>query len=201
MSEILLDETNGNLSIFIADRSLELKNETTGMTLWATGDLKVSGGIRNFYGWFDSSMSVEDVLRAVKRNLRHNWVVLSKRPYRLGQACDGTIEACVSSLFIRFCKDFEFSPELVHRRAYLEQGKADYQPFDLSVQEAVVERGEWQGVEYPENWDKTALCGLIRSLQAVNYHRLNDVLCQMPVFDGFDWATMNFSESDHLPKI
>lgn len=51
---------------------------------------------------------------------------VSPRPYRLGQACDGSISAGVMALFHRWCLDRGHSPDALHRLAYRREDTPDW---------------------------------------------------------------------------
>lgn len=93
----------------------------------------------------------------------------SSRPYKLGQACDGTICQCVGALFWHFCKTRGYDPVALLNEAYGEgKDKWDW--------EMIRKQGEWEGIELPKRWDKRAFRGLIESLTEINYHSLVGLL-------------------------
>lgn len=95
----------------------------------------------------------------------------SKRPYRLGQGCDGTINACVYGLLILFCRERQINLEQLMAIAY-----PDREPFASDAQEATLQRALAQGIAIPRHWDNKAFAGLIYSLTAINHHQLVDEL-------------------------
>lgn len=95
----------------------------------------------------------------------------SKRPYRLGQACDGTIDDCVYGLLLLFCRDRHLSLEHLLAEAY-----PHAEPFSKRHQEAALERALAQGIHIPDCWDDEAVQGLLDSLTEINHHSLVGVL-------------------------
>jgi len=95
----------------------------------------------------------------------------SPRPYRLAQACDGSIGECVLALFVHFCRAFGQVPDALFGAAY-----PDERP--LPRWHEVVRAADWQGVGYPARWDSRAVAGLLESLHAINYHQLAAVVAE-----------------------
>ncbi|MBI5388719.1 MAG: hypothetical protein HZA90_29000 [Verrucomicrobia bacterium] len=95
----------------------------------------------------------------------------SPRPYRLAQACDGSINECVLALFVNFCAARHHSADALFGTAY-----PDERP--LPRWNEVVAAADWQGVCYPARWDTAAVAGLLESLHAINYHQLAAVVAE-----------------------
>lgn len=92
---------------------------------------------------------------------------LSPRPYRLGQACDGTIDSCVLAAFKQSCDALRFDANALYEQAYPQRNDT---PPDWK---RCCEFAEWQGgVALPAKWDAAALAGLDESFHEINYHSL-----------------------------
>ena len=104
----------------------------------------------------------------------------SKRPYQLGQACDGTIDDCVHALFIDFCADLNLKPRELYFQAYPEAEKdGSYTPEIISELKI---RANQEGVQYPTNWNKQAYLGLLESLGEINNHSLVQEIMALNLF-------------------
>ena len=97
----------------------------------------------------------------------------SKRPYTLGQACDGTIDVCVLALFISYCQTKGLDPQKLYHEAYSDV-EQDY--FNKTQQENWIMEAKQQGVIYPKCWGRTAYDGLLESLTEINNHSLRSGL-------------------------
>jgi hypothetical protein len=97
----------------------------------------------------------------------------SKRPYRLGQASDGTIDACVYGLLILYCRDCHLDLQELVATAY-----PDRESFPWNEQEAILERALAQGIVIPKQWDSKAFTGLLDSLTEINNHALVALLTE-----------------------
>jgi hypothetical protein len=94
----------------------------------------------------------------------------SERPYKLGQACDGTIDICVHALYISYCRAKGLDPETIFTSAY----KNEKYPPDLV--ERTFKEAQREGVLYPKVWGTKEFEGLIESLTEINHHSLVGVL-------------------------
>jgi hypothetical protein len=122
------------------------------------GFVKCDGGIRHLVHRYDRV-----ALHRAELDTQ-TYGAVSPRPYRLGQACDGSISAGVLALFHRWCLDRGHSPDALHRLAYQREDTPDWPH--------IVEFAEWQGVVYPARWGDAESVGLLESLHATNYHGL-----------------------------
>ena len=104
----------------------------------------------------------------------------SKRPYTLGQSCDGTIDNCVHALFIDFCRQLDLDPEEIYYEAYPEAKKES--SYDLENQTNTTDKANKEGVEYPKVWNKQAYLGLLESLTEINNHSLVSVIEDKKLF-------------------
>ena len=91
-----------------------------------------------------------------------------KRPYRLGGACDGSIDAPVMALFLDFCARHGLDAAVLYARAY-----PDDRPLE---QGASADFARWQGVLIPYAWTAACFAGLLESLTEINNHTLRGVL-------------------------
>lgn len=95
----------------------------------------------------------------------------SPRPYQLGQACDGTINACVHGLLVLYCRAQQINLQQLHTTAY-----PDEAPYTPTEQQAILQEAIAEGIAVPAQWDDDAFAGLLRSLTEINNHRLADLL-------------------------
>ena len=96
----------------------------------------------------------------------------SARPYTLGQGGDSTIGACIDALYTHMCESKHLDPQALYVRAYP-------RPSDLEIDSPVIRHlAEWQGVIYPNIWDKQEVLHLLDDLASMNNHALVTVLCE-----------------------
>ena len=91
-----------------------------------------------------------------------------RRPYRLGGACDGSIDAPVMALFLDFCRRHGLDADVLYALAY-----RDDPPL---AQDAITDSAHWQGVLIPHTWTAACFAGLLASLSEINNHTLRGVL-------------------------
>ena len=127
------------------------------------GTVKCSNGVRHLVHRY-VKVSLHE---AALDTLQHG--SFSPRPYRLAQACDGSVTGCVLALYVHFCAANGHVPDALFRAAY-----PDERP--LPGWREVVLAADWQCVSYPARWDATAVSGLLESLHAINYHQLAAVV-------------------------
>jgi hypothetical protein len=130
------------------------------------GFVKVSGGIKHLVNQYKRINSLD----ALKET--HECGFFSPRPYQLGQACDGSITACVLALFYRFCQERGHFPNTLLKAAYPKQ---NLQPGWAHI----IASADWQGVAYPKQWDANAMAGLLKSLREINYSSLVGVVSDL----------------------
>jgi hypothetical protein len=130
------------------------------------GFAKVKSGVKHLVNRYERVT----VLDAFSDTLQHGF--LSPRPYRLGQACDGSINDCALALFVRFCRDEGHSPDSLYRMAYTDERE------NPGWSEAM-RAAEWQGVVYPKRWNAKAKAGLLESLHEINFHSLASVVSDL----------------------
>lgn len=97
--------------------------------------------------------------------------VQSKRPYKAGQPCDGSIDSPVFHLCFQLCKAFSLDPVVIYHEAY-----DDERDFNHNDVVAIAEFAEWQGVEAITNWTSHNILRVLDSLTEVNNHQLRSVL-------------------------
>ena len=126
---------------------------------------KIPGGVSYLNAW------VPDTAAGVQRFFR--WLAqrklefVSLRPYRLGQACDGTIGSPVLHAYHVACDALGLDADRLYKLAY---PKWTDNPPDW---DGCKHHAGWQGgVVWPDHWDAAALDGLAESLTAINYHSL-----------------------------
>lgn len=101
---------------------------------------------------------------------------LAKRPYQLGQGCDGSIDSCVHALLYRWCHDTGHDAAELYRQAYQEHDADNFEPLTPEGMYGTVLFADWQGTAYPERWGDKEFDGLLDSLTAINNHSLRNVV-------------------------
>ena len=119
---------------------------------------KVDGGVRHFVGRYKHAR-----LALIYHDLKK--AHLSKRPFQVGQGCDGSGTACCYALFHSFCLSKGLDAVELHRKAYQKREGIEYQKLRPAV---ILELADWQGVVYPDQWNESAYRGLIESLVGIN---------------------------------
>ncbi len=130
---------------------------------------KRPGGVAHANGWMKKD---RDEIHEFLLNLGLSGLTrVSPRPYRLGQACDGTIGASVLHAFKVACDALGLDAGELHRRAYDDEKVPNWIECQLHA--------EWQGgVAWPASWDAPAIAGLAESLSEINYHSLREAFEQ-----------------------
>ncbi len=128
---------------------------------------KVDGGVKHLVSRYPKAR-----LELIYHDLEHHGF-FSKRPFQLGQSCDGSGDACCFALFHHFCLSQGLDSVALHRKAYFEREREQYQQPNP---EAIQKFADWQGVAYPERWTEEAYKGLIKSLLDINNRSLVAVL-------------------------
>ncbi len=103
---------------------------------------------------------------AVDLTLQYGRVV--RRPYALGQACDGSISAPVMALFLDFCTRHALDAQALYAGAYPEAATLEG--------DAITAFAQWQGVTFPHTWTAACFSGLLESLTEINAHTLRGIL-------------------------
>lgn len=126
---------------------------------------KVPGGLVHLNWWAPGTLAgVKEFFRGLagRTQLR-----VSPRPYRLGQACDGTIDDVALHAYKIACEALGLNADQLYRMAYADR---DEQP---PAWESCRRMAEWQGgVRWPKRWDVAAIVGVAESLTEINYHSL-----------------------------
>ena len=130
------------------------------------GFRKVEGGVKHLVSRFKQPY-LEMIDQELDRGL------FSKRPFQLGQGCDGSGADCCYALYYQFCLSQGLDPLEMHRKAYLEHDGNFYQS---PKSEAIVKLADWQGVAYPSQWTEQAYKGLVKSLLDINNRSLVEIL-------------------------
>ncbi|MDP3071121.1 MAG: hypothetical protein Q8N18_12595 [Opitutaceae bacterium] len=126
---------------------------------------RIAGGVTFLNAWVPATPAgVERFFRWLTERKKE---FVSPRPYRLGQACDGTIGSAVLHAYYVACSALGLDADRLYKRAYPE--RTDNPPDWHGCQH----HAEWQGgVVWPDCWDAAAIDGLAESLTAINYHSL-----------------------------
>lgn len=122
------------------------------------------GSIMQFIGWENSPQKPEDIPYC------NFFSVTSPRPYKPGQACDGTINTAVIALFIHFCEKSSLNPSEIYAEAYPGETLS---PAECSTTK---NNAEWEGVAYPKKWTDKNRKLLAQSLHNANNHQLANIL-------------------------
>lgn len=124
---------------------------------------KIDGGVTFANGWLKEN---RDEIYEFLINLGQSGLQrVSPRPYRLGQACDGTIGWPVLHAFKVGCDALKLDADALYRAAYPNEDVPDWNEAQLHA--------EWQGgVVWPESWNPEAIAALGESLTEINYHSL-----------------------------
>jgi hypothetical protein len=130
------------------------------------GFRKVNGGVKHFVGRYKQAR-LETIYHDLDR------AYFSKRPFQLGQGCDGSGDECCFALFHHFCLSQGLGSVELHQKAY---GKRDRDKYQAPNPEKILELANWQGVAYPTEWTKAAYEGLIESLYGINNRSLVAVI-------------------------
>ena len=126
---------------------------------------KVPGGVVFLNWWAPATPAgVTDFFAGLATRTRLH---VSPRPYRLGQACDGTIGSPVLHACKIACDALGLDADALYKKAYPER---DDDPPDWADCQR---HTDWQGgVVWPAAWDEAAVRGLAASLTEINFHRL-----------------------------
>ena len=150
-------------------RALPWRDPRNGELVYETF-LKVPGGIKHLVirDWGKEHLEhLNEPLRLIEvRHLTKDNDYVSKRPYQLGQAGDGSIAECVHALYRHWCRATNHDAAALYDTAYPDH--QDYPAEDTESQQLA----DWQGVAYPDTWDEAAFNGLLESLHAINHHSL-----------------------------
>ncbi len=103
---------------------------------------------------------------AVDMTIQHGRVV--QRPYVLGQACDGSINAPVMALYIDFCTRHGLDAPALYAQAYPEEEQLE--------EDTITAFAHWQGVTIPHTWTAACFSGLLESLTEINNAMLRVLL-------------------------
>ncbi|NJM74697.1 MAG: hypothetical protein HC852_01720 [Acaryochloridaceae cyanobacterium RU_4_10] len=131
------------------------------------GFRKVEGGVKHLV-----IRLKQPYLENIDQDLE-KYGVFSKRPFAVGQGCDGSGGDCCFALYFHFCMNKGFDPIAMHREAYFERDGRHYQE---PQPEEIKKLADWQGVAYPSQWTEQTYQGLIKSLYDINNRSLVEVL-------------------------
>lgn len=137
------------------DDTLDLVVDSLRGQFRAVGLRKVEGGVKNYIAWYDTYN-----LGEIRRDALTEHLTFAPRPYTVGQACDGTVDACALAMFILCCEALGLDPVAIYRAAYESELDKD----------AVLSFARWQGLELPERWDDETIEQMCEGLHAVNNH-------------------------------
>lgn len=96
--------------------------------------------------------------------------IKSKRPYRAGQVCDGSVYAPVMHLYYQLCTHYHIDPIALYHEAYNDH------PLTLSELQDACAFALWQGVEIITKWNYKTIERILESLTAINFHSLRSVV-------------------------
>lgn len=128
-------------------------------------------------GRFDLAGIADDLMRpSVTRLLDGSEIRdtrLSPRPYKLGQACDGSIDYGVLALAEAWAAQAGVDFLEAYNAAY-----PDREGMDGGKLTRIREEAEWEGVAIPERWGDEELVGLVNSLVFANQDSLLEALAE-----------------------
>ena len=132
---------------------------------------KVSGGV-TFLNWW-APATPTGVKRFFRGLAERPAQFVSPRPYKLGQACDGTIGSPVLHAYKVACEALGLDADRIYKAAYPDR---DDNPPEWNE---CRRHAEWQGgVDWPGRWDATAVERLADSLTEINYHSLRSAFTE-----------------------
>ena len=94
----------------------------------------------------------------------------SPRPYKPGQACDGSITACVYHLYNQLCVAWGLDPLALYSEAY------DDVILTKDQFNEILRFAEWEGVYVVDRWTSVLIEMTLESLHEVNMHQLANLL-------------------------
>lgn len=100
-----------------------------------------------------------------------SYAVTSKRPYKAGQPCDGSIDSPAFHLYFQLCNAFSLDPVAIYLEAY-----DDDRTFNLNDVMAITDFAQWQGVEVITDWNTHNILRVLDSLTEINNHQLRSVI-------------------------
>lgn len=109
----------------------------------------------------------------------------SRRPFVLGQNCDGSIDYSVLALYHHYCMTKQIDPMDYLIEAYGKDEKRDFN--------RILAYAKWEGVKYPKEWNTKAICGLLYSLYQINFRSLTEVIELKENIED-DWSDINISK-------
>jgi hypothetical protein len=126
---------------------------------------KVPAGV-TFLNWW-APATPAGVRRFFRGLTERSVEFVSPRPYKLGQACDGTIGSPVLHAYKDACEALGLDADRIYKAAYPDR---DDNPPEWNE---CRRHAEWQGgVDWPARWDAAAVERLADSLTEINYHSL-----------------------------
>lgn len=128
--------------------------------------VKHSDSIRHMVNVYAEQPTIAQMLGDVL-----SYSVTSKRPYKAGQPCDGSIDSPTFHLFFQLCKAFSLDPVSCYLEAY-----DDDRTFNHNDVIAITDFAEWQGVEVITNWTSHNILRVLDSLTEINNHQLRSIL-------------------------
>lgn len=129
------------------------------------GFVKCEGGLRHLVHRYEKVTIHEAALDALE------YGTFSSRPYQPGQACDGSITECALALFVHWCRHTQHCPGTLYREAYQREQTPRW--------DELIVAAEWQGIDYPSEWDGRMRARLLASLHEINYHSLVGVVSEL----------------------
>ena len=99
-----------------------------------------------------------------------NYGIPSKRPYKAGQSCDGSIDSPAFHLYYQLCKAFYLDPIECYNLAY------DDDVLTQNELASMIDFAEWQGVESIKEWNNRNVFRVLDSLTETNHHQLRSIL-------------------------
>jgi hypothetical protein len=164
--DTVIDKISKNYNIWVGYKELE-----DGYKYLVMAKKKVKNGIKYLVHWYKELDE-----KKIKSDIsKFGW--FSPRPYKLAQPCDGSIDQTAFALYIDYCRAKNIDPKELYLKAYHDENHKD-----LDCEE-ILKLANWEGVEYPESWDKKAYEGMLESLTEINNHSLVGALEEMNFYE------------------
>lgn len=124
------------------------------------------------------TLNYEDLLKAFTQTEPHT------RPARLGDIFNGFFNTCTVAFFLDYCRRFCLDADELYAQAFSD---IEYMRLSGEDQEYILDKANWEGIEYPEFWGSSEVRLLQKMLTNCNYHSLRDeieILEEIGVYQG-----------------
>ncbi len=153
---IVTDKRNGEYSVYV-------EYVEPGKVYLAECLVRRKGSVRFFLNTYAGKPSELQVLLDTM-----DYGTESPRPYRAGQACDGSIAAPVFHLYAQLCDRYGMDPVSLYNATYPDD------PISGEWLAECLANAEWQGVERIARWDRENTGRVLKSLTEANRRLLRE---------------------------